>query len=250
MRYAAILLSFLLLLCGGVSAADRDEKGAIAVDSFTRPLDAQGLPPGWSLEKDPGPQAVIAVGQEGGLHFLHLRSVKDNFGLKKEISFDMRKQPYLTWRWKAARLPAGGDVRKRDTDDQAGQLYVFFPKFPTSINTRSVGYLWDTTAPAGLSGTSTAYGKMKYFVLQSGKDRLDQWVTETRNVYEDYKKLFNEEPPQAGGVLIYINTQHTQTSAEIYYADIVFSANPPKTPDKKSESSAGEAHPKSAKDKP
>ncbi len=250
MRYPIILLSFLLLLCAGVSAADRDEKGAIVIDTFTRPLDAQGLPPGWALEKERGPKSVISVGQEGGIHFLHLLSVNDNFGLKKEISFDIRKQPYLTWRWKATRLPSGGDVRKRGTDDQAGQIYVLFPKFPTTVNTRSVGYLWDTTAPAGISGTSTAYGKMKYFVLQSGKDNLNQWMTETRNVYEDYKKLFDEEPPQAGGVLIYINTQHTHGSAEIDYADIFFSATPPKTPDKKSESSAEDAQPKSAKDKP
>ena len=69
---------------------------------------------------------------------------------------------------------------------------------------------------------------MRYFVLQSGTGKLDQWTWETRNVYEDYKKLFGEEPTEVGGVLLYINTQHTQSSAEIEYGDLFFSSQPPK----------------------
>jgi len=148
--------------------------------------------------------------------------------VQKKVPFDIRKYPYLTWRWKALRLPKEGDIRKRETDDEAGQVYVLFPRFPTTVNTLSVGYIWDSNAPQGSSGTSTAYSKMRYFVLQSGPSKLDQWTWETRNVYEDYKKLFNEEPPQVGGLLLYINTQHTQGSAEIEYGDLFFSAQPPK----------------------
>jgi hypothetical protein len=90
-----------------------------------------------------------------------------------------------------------------------------------------MGYIWDAATPTGTSGTSTAYSKMKYVVLQSGADKLGQWTWETRNVFEDYTKCFQEDPPTAGGVLLYINTQHTQSSAEIYYGEIFFSAKPP-----------------------
>ena len=131
---------------------------------------------------------------------------------------------------KTGKLPEGGDIRKRETDEQAGQIYVVFPKFPKTLNTRSVGYIWDSQAPAGFSGTSTAYSKMKYFVLQSGPAKLNQWVSEVRDVYEDYKKLFQEEPPALGGVVLYINTQHTKSSAEIFYADIFFSSSPVESP--------------------
>jgi hypothetical protein len=81
----------------------------------------------------------------------------------------------------------------------------------------------------GLAGTSTAYSKMKYVVLQSGVVQLNQWIWETRNVYEDYQKLFQEEPPLLGGVLLYVNTQHSKSSAEIFYADIFFSSSPPES---------------------
>jgi hypothetical protein len=222
-----IILTFVIILGAGKTSYAEEKKEVLAVDRFSEGLNEEGLPKGWVLEKTPGKESKIAIERDKGGPFLLLRSVDDTFGVKKEISFDIRKYPYFTWRWKALRLPPGGDIRKRDTDDETGQVYVLFPRFPAMVNTRSVGYIWDSNAPQGYSGTSTAYSKMKYFVLQSGTKSLGQWIWETRNVYEDYKKLFQEEPPEAGGVLLYINTQHTGSSAEIEYADLFFSSSPP-----------------------
>jgi hypothetical protein len=228
MDIGRVIIFLLLFLWWGTGAAVAAEKGILWVDRFAGGVDAKGIPVGWELEKEPGSGSKITFAQEKEGHFVRLLSAGDGFGLKKEISFDLRIYPYLSWRWRATKLPKGGDIRKRETDDQAGQIYVVFPKFPTMINSRSMGYIWDTQAPVGLFGTSTAYSKMKYVVLQSGPAKLDQWICETRNVYEDYKKLFEEEPPLVGTVLVYINSQHTKSSAACDYADIFFSARPPK----------------------
>jgi hypothetical protein len=226
-RSLGFLFAVVLILGMCTDSVSEEKQERFIVDRFTGGLDEEGIPKGWSQEKEPGPQSKIAVGKEKDLPFVRLLSVNDAFGIKKEFSFDIRKYPYLTWRWKATRLPKGGDIRKRETDDQAGQIYVLFPRFPSMINTRSMGYVWDAAAPAGTAGTSTAYSKMKYVVLQNGPERLGQWIWQTRNVYEDYKKYFQENPPEAGAVLLYINTQHTQSSAEIFYGDIFFSLQPP-----------------------
>jgi hypothetical protein len=222
-----ILILFLVVGASGPSLAEEKHETLI-VDRFSEGLNNEGIPKGWTLEKNPSKESKISIEQDKEGPFLRILSVNDTFGLKKEMSFEIRKFPYLTWRWKALRLPKEGDIRKRETDDQAGQVYVLFPKFPTTVNTRSMGYVWDSNAPQGFSGTSTAYSKMKYFVLQSGTGKQDQWIWETRNVYEDYKKLFQEEPPAAGGILLYINTQHTKGLAEIEYGDLFFSSQPPK----------------------
>jgi len=219
-----VFFPLLLWVASGTSPAGETE--ILVVDRFTKGVDEKGIPAGWTLEKDPGSSSKIAIKQEKEDHFLYLLSVSDTFGLKKEISFDIKKYPYLSWRWRATKLPKGGDIRQRETDDQAGQVYVVFPKFPTMINSRSMGYIWDTQAPVGFSGTSTAYSKMKYVVLQSGGSRLGEWISESRNVYEDYQNLFQEDPPLVGAVLLYINSQHTKSSAECFYGDIFFSASP------------------------
>lgn len=228
MRSLKVIAALLSILgaCGTGWGQEEKKKEILVVDRFTGGVDGKGIPKGWTLEETPGNDSKFAIEQDKDGPYVRMLSVNDNFGLKKELSFNLKKHPYLNWRWKALRLPKGGDVRNKETDDQAGQLYVLFPRWPAKVNTRSVGYLWDSGAPPGSFGTSTAYSKMKYFVLQSGAKNLEQWVWESRNVYADYKKLFGDEPPELGGILLYINSQHTKTSGEIGYADIFFSETP------------------------
>jgi len=117
-------------------------------------------------------------------------------------------------------LPKDGDVRKKETDDQAAQIYVAFPRFPAKINTRLVGYIWENKTPKDLKVTSQKSSNTRYIVLQSGAEKLGQWVEEERNVYEDYKALFKDEPPEAGGVTLMIDSDDTHSRAESFFDDI------------------------------
>jgi hypothetical protein len=58
-------------------------------------------------------------------------------------------------------------------------------------------------------------------VIESGSAKLNTWITEERNVYEDYKRAFGEEPPMISGIAIMTDTDNTGESAEAYYGDIV-----------------------------
>ena len=222
-----IVLVFLTFILTATGTA-RGDNGILTVDRFREGINADGVPSGWKLEKTPGPNSKSAIEKEKEDYFLRLLSVNDGFGLRKEITFDIRQYPYLSWWWKAVQLPKGGDIRKKETDDQAGQIFFVFPRFPSLANSRSMGYIWDTQAPKGLAGTSPAYVRAKYVVLQSGTEKLNQWVFESRNVFEDYKKYFQEDPPPVGAILVYINSQHTQTAAEICFTEIFFSTRPVK----------------------
>jgi hypothetical protein len=75
-------------------------------------------------------------------------------------------------------------------------------------------------------GTSTAWSKAKYVVVRDKSDPPCIWQKESRNAYEDYKKLFKEEPPELGSVSIYINSQHTDSEAEILFGPIYFTREP------------------------
>jgi hypothetical protein len=59
---------------------------------------------------------------------------------------------------------------------------------------------------------------------------LNQWHTEKRNIYADYKKLFpdingGEPTGPTVGMEIFINSQHTGTQAEGFIGNIYFSKN-------------------------
>ncbi|MDD5713129.1 MAG: DUF3047 domain-containing protein [Smithellaceae bacterium] len=202
------------------------------VAQFTDADMKRPLPSGWTLEKKSGTPRIKIEKDEGG-YFLCLGSdAKSSFGIRREYPVNVKETPFLSWRWKAMKLPKGGDVRKADTDDEALQLYIAFPAtgFPEKLNTPVVAYVWDSEPPKGITTKSPQplAGKVRYIVLRNKTDKLNQWYTEKRNVYEDYRKLFKDikggEPlGDAKGVLIYTNATHTRSEAQGCIGGITFS---------------------------
>ena len=189
----------------------------VVIGDFTNGADQKGVPVGWQLNEKSG-RADLAVVEENGVSALRLTSNDSSFSIQKTVDVDVSRYPLMSWRWKVTRLPEGGDFRKSKTDDQAAQLFLAFSR------TRAIVYIWDTTAPQGLSenAASPPFMNIKAVVVQSGESQTGRWLTETRNVYNDYKKLFGHEPPPVGGIRIQINSQHTSSAAESYFADVVF----------------------------
>jgi hypothetical protein len=206
------LLAAILFVSAPVWAEDR-----MVIADFSANADAQGVPAGWQLKEKSG-KADLAVVKDGGTSAVRFRSEKTSFSLQKEVHVDLKRFPVLTWKWKVTKLPEGGDFRKSDADDQAAQLFLAFSK------TRAIVYIWDTSAPQGTMGNAAApfFMSIKAVVVRSGRTGTGAWITETRNVYDDYRRLFHEEPGEISGVRLQINSQYTGTSAESYFADVVF----------------------------
>jgi hypothetical protein len=59
-------------------------------------------------------------------------------------------------------------------------------------------------------------------VVRSGEGELGTFVTESRNVLEDFKKIFGEEPANPAIVSLAIDSNDTHTSAEAFFGPIKF----------------------------
>ncbi len=189
-------------------------------------LPLTGPPPGWELKEFTG-KAEITIQKDGDRVVFHLRSQGTSFALFRDVSVDITQYPILKWSWKVTELPAGGDIRQKATDDQAAQLYVIFPRgVVPAVQSHLVGYLWDTTAPVGTKVSSPQpcppTCNTKVIVLQSGREKLGQWVEERRNLLEDYRALFGQSPPKVGRVAIMIDSNDTKGKAESFFQDLVF----------------------------
>jgi len=246
------LAAALWLPCGEAEALER-----IPITAFTSQALENGVPPGWNLELrrgrpdirierlDPtglpsprkrssfGPGEAEAAARQGQ-YCLHLASdAESSFGISRNMKVNPREYPYLNWKWAASRLPDGADIRRRATDDQAAQIYVVFTPtgFPHALTAPLLGYIWDTECPKGTAGTSAhpLAGRVRYIVLRNKTDRLGQWITEKRNIYEDYRRLFRDinggEPPEVVGVTFFINAHNTKSRAESRFCDAYFSKN-------------------------
>ena len=86
----------------------------------------------------------------------------------------------------------------------------------------ALNYIWDTKAAVGtiVDNAYTDFAKM--IVVESGGASVGEWVDESRNVFDDYKKAFAEDPPLINGVAIMTDTDNTKERAVAYYGDIRF----------------------------
>lgn len=57
--------------------------------------------------------------------------------------------------------------------------------------------------------------------VESGSDSLGYWITEKRNVYEDYRRLFGSNPPKVKAVAVMTDSDNTGGRAEAFYDDFV-----------------------------
>ena len=220
MRKGSILAVFLLAAASAVSA----QGPQVLVEDWSKtPLGQKGVPNGWRTQSWGIPKYEFEVVSESATRVLHLVSNGDSSTINKEVKIDCKDYPVLQWRWKLVELPKGGDARKKATDDEALQIYATFPRFPSAVRSRVIGYIWDSTAPAGSIFKSQKTGLVTYVVMRSGDADLGKWITETRNVCEDYKKIYGEEPEEKiEAVSIGIDSDDTRSRAEGSVGEIVF----------------------------
>lgn len=196
-------------------------------DWTTDAVSRRGIPSGWTGEAF-GRRANydFTVEQIVSKRVLHLKSQNDHSTIARDITgkVSLKETPILEWRWKAMTLPKGGDLRRKETTDMAAQLYVVWPRFPALLRSRIIGYVWDATTPAATIVKSQKTGTVTFVVMRSGSEDLGKWLTEHRNVAEDYVKIFGEVPDDPKAVTISIDSNDTHSEAESFIGPIIFRA--------------------------
>jgi Protein of unknown function (DUF3047) len=216
-----IVVLVLLTLVGVAAAADQ----VLIEDWKSYKVGATGLPGEWKAQNWGTPNyQSIKVAEDGAHRALHMKSVNDSSTINREIKGKVRLKdtPILEWEWKAVVLPKGANSCNKDTDDQAGQVFLLWPRFPEAVRSRIIGYVWDTTQPVGTICKSEKTGMVTYIVVRSGPADLSRWITEQRNVVEDFRKVYGEAPDDPGVLSVAIDSNDTQSTAEVMYGAIRF----------------------------
>jgi hypothetical protein len=164
--------------------------------------------------------------------------------LVREIKIKPKEYPIVEWRWKVSHILKKGDVHKKKGDDYPARIYITFEYDASKLGfferakyqvyrflygqyppTAAINYIWESKAPIGTMVPNPYTDRAMMFVVESGEEKLNQWVSEKSNFYEDYKKAFGQEPPLISGAAIMTDTDNTGESATAYYGDILFKKN-------------------------
>ena len=214
----------------------------LEVGKFSAATEGAALPDGWKpliFKKVPRNTTYILV-KDGGTVVVKAMSDATASGLTREVKIDPKQYPVVHWRWKIENLLKTADVTRKDGDDYPARIYITFEYDPDKVGfgkkakyemgkmifgdipIAAINYIWDSKAPQGLFIDNAFTDFSKMIIVRSGPQGVGTWMEEERNIYEDYKKAFDGEPPMINGVAIMTDTDNTKESAVAYYGDIVF----------------------------
>jgi hypothetical protein len=196
----------------------------VVEDWRSYPRGTQGIPGEWKEQNWGKPAYDFEIVSDNGQPVLHLRSKGDSSTIGRDLKalVDLDETPILEWRWKVITLPTGGNACQKSTDDEAAQVYVGWLRVPESVRSRIIGYVWDSTATAGTICKSQKTSTMTYIILRSGSDELGKWITERRNVVEDFLRIYGEAPDKPTGLSLGIDSDDTRSSAESFIGPVIF----------------------------
>lgn len=235
---ACLLSAVVLMTLLGIAHSEAIFK----VEPFSTAHEGNRVPSGWeplTFPKIPR-HTQYKVVRDGESTVVQATSNAAASGLLSRVKIDLREYPILQWRWKVLNVISKGNVRNKKGDDYAGRIYITFEYDPDKVNfsrkakyrlgrilfgdipIAAINYIWDNRAPKGTIVDSAYTDLSKMIVVESGQENVNQWVLEERDVYEDYKKAFGEEPPLVNGIAIMTDTDNTGETAVAYYGDIVF----------------------------
>jgi len=237
-RALALALGAGALLVARIGLVDAQSIGITL--TWATPPDA-ALPSGWSpLTFDKIPRHTrYSVIEDAGRIVLKAQSDRSASGLIHPLKADARQLPLLRWQWKVENTLRNGDVTRKAGDDYPARVYVAFAYDPARASLvqrikyqalrliygaypphAGLNYIWDTRAPLGTTVPNPFTDRVRMFVVESGDANVGKWREYERNLYEDYKSAFGEEPPMISGIAIMTDTDNTGESATAYYGEI------------------------------
>ena len=150
-------------------------------------------------------------------------------------TFNIYENPRLHWRWKVTQLSDRGNPKEKAGDDYPIRVYVMFQYDPNRASlgesliykaTKAIygkypphstlNYVWTGANIFERFIASPYTGKAYMVVLERGKEKAGQWIEESVNVLEDYRKAYGKEPPATAGIAVMSDSDNTGTNAEAY----------------------------------
>ena len=114
-------------------------------------IGTRGIPGDWKAQNWGQAAYDFEILADNGQPVLHLKSKGNSSTISRDLrgQFNLRETPVLGWRWKVITLPTGANACQKSTDDEAAQVYVAWLRFPETVRSLIIGYIWDSTARVG-----------------------------------------------------------------------------------------------------
>lgn len=251
-NFATIFLAALTLTLSALPArllaADKDAPSAARIPLFSTKA-VGSVPREWAF------QALRGVKHETKYAYVHddalnatvLEALADAAAgaLTYRFDGDAQVSSILRFKWRPGNLLASSDPKSKAGDDYVARIYITFATDPerASLGEKTenaianavygqipphaaLSYVFTHKARQGEIITSPFTKRVKKIVVDADPESVGKWKSFTRDIYDDYKRAFGEEPTRISGIAIMVDTDNTGEKASARFADITLSARP------------------------
>lgn len=219
----------------------------IDVGKFSAGKTGDLIPEGWKpfFFRNISRHTSYSLVEESGSHSVMAKADASASGLIRELKINPLEYPVISWKWKIENILKKGDPGRKDGDDYPARIYITFKYDPEKAGFfgktkyeaarlvygqypphAAITYIWESRSPVGLMVPNAYTDRNMMFVVESGGEKLKRWIGEERNIVEDYRLAFGEDPPEISGVAIMTDTDNTGEKATAYFGDIRFEKRP------------------------
>lgn len=228
----------------GCATRPREVMQRVALFSTARELD--GLPRGWEevvMRRDL-PLTEYRLAELDGRRVLHA-SGRGASGLRCRVQLGPQAAPWLRWSWRTRVVPPGMCVQRSETDDSPARVVVAFHGNEQDLSLRdravfelvhlitgqrlpyaTLMYVWDAQLPVGTVVNYSRTSRIRYLVVESGPERTGRWLRYERDLVEDFRRVFGEEPGPVDSVGLMTDGDDLKVDVETWYGDIRLEARP------------------------
>ncbi len=185
--------------------------------------------------------SIYSISSEKGRNILQCETNGSASGLIYKKTFNIYNYKKLRWKWKVTNIYNNADPFKKSGDDYPVRIYIIFKYDPDRATLyekamynaakvvygeypprSSLNYVWSSAVIDRRIITSPFTDRVKIVLLEKGAEKVNTWVTEEVNIFDDYRKAFGTNPPETASLAIMSDSDNTGQAAKacIEYIDI------------------------------
>lgn len=236
-KIIVIAFSTATSLLMGCSSIKNERPASVQSSNFFWQAEAQS---GWEQVKLPGKRnthySLVAL---HGQNTLKANAQSSASMLRKKIRIEPDALNSLFFSWQVSELIATADMAKRDQDDSPVRIVLAFEgdrkKFSmknamlSELSHAVTGepmpyatlmYVWCNQRPVNAVIENPRTDRIRKIVVESGSERLNQWLMYERKIKTDYENAFGEAPGALIGIGLMTDSDNTQSQVQAWYGAI------------------------------
>ena len=205
-----------------------------------RAIASQSNTAAWQHHKFPGKQPTQYTYERiDGRHTVVASALSSASMLRQSVRVEPASLQTIHFSWKVAQLIPGADLSQRDAHDSPVRLVLAFEGDRSEFSMKNamlselsltltgepmpyatLMYVWCNACAKEDLYVSPRTDRIREIALETGPERLGQWLSYQRDVQADYLKAYGQAPGALVGVGIMTDTDNTRQSTVAWYGPI------------------------------